>query len=165
MNRPVKDTFERKTFTTSRLAEFATENELTKQIGHPASLMAARGGQGTGRQRARRRGAGRNRAGHHGQRSIPIRSSSPTMARAFPRRPSGSSPTSTPRPRQTPPMSRRPAASRATRCSRSCRWATSSTEGRLGRHRSQRPSASYRIHHRSRAPDAAWSRSGPSRRR
>jgi DNA topoisomerase VI subunit B len=33
-----KDTFERKAFTTSRLAEFATEIELTKQIGHPASL-------------------------------------------------------------------------------------------------------------------------------
>jgi hypothetical protein len=30
-----KDTFERKTFTTSRLAEFSTETELTKQIGHP----------------------------------------------------------------------------------------------------------------------------------
>jgi DNA topoisomerase VI subunit B len=32
------DTFQRKTFSTSRLAEFATENELTKQVGHPASL-------------------------------------------------------------------------------------------------------------------------------
>jgi DNA topoisomerase VI subunit B len=35
---PTKDTFERKTFTTSRLAEFATETELTKQIGHSAAL-------------------------------------------------------------------------------------------------------------------------------
>ena len=33
-----RDTFERKTFTTSRLAEFATENELTKQVGHGAWL-------------------------------------------------------------------------------------------------------------------------------
>ena len=32
------DTFERKTFSTSRLAEFATENELTKQVGHGAEL-------------------------------------------------------------------------------------------------------------------------------
>ena len=29
-----RDTFERKTFTTSRLAEFVTETELTKQVGH-----------------------------------------------------------------------------------------------------------------------------------
>ena len=38
MNERPANRFERKTFTTSRLAEFATENELTKQIGHPASL-------------------------------------------------------------------------------------------------------------------------------
>ena len=38
MNERPANSFERKTFTTSRLAEFATENELTKQIGHPASL-------------------------------------------------------------------------------------------------------------------------------
>ena len=36
--RGMTDTFERKTFSTSRLAEFATENELTKQVGHPVSL-------------------------------------------------------------------------------------------------------------------------------
>jgi DNA topoisomerase VI subunit B len=32
-----KDTFERKTFTTSRLAEFVSESELVKQIGHPVA--------------------------------------------------------------------------------------------------------------------------------
>jgi DNA topoisomerase VI subunit B len=38
MNERPANTFERKTFTTSRLSEFATESELTKQVGHPASL-------------------------------------------------------------------------------------------------------------------------------
>ena len=37
MNRPAKDTFERKTFTISRLAEFVSESELVKQIGHPVA--------------------------------------------------------------------------------------------------------------------------------
>jgi hypothetical protein len=31
-----KDTFERNTFTTSRLAEFVSESELVKQVGHGA---------------------------------------------------------------------------------------------------------------------------------
>ena len=35
---PTKDMFERKTFTVSRLSEFATESELTKQVGHGAAL-------------------------------------------------------------------------------------------------------------------------------
>ena len=78
--------------------------------------MAARRRQGIDRQRARRRRAGRNRAGHHGRGRFRTQSSSPTMARAFPRPPSGSSPISTPRPRRTPPMWRRPVDSRATRC-------------------------------------------------
>ena len=34
--RPAK-TFERKTFTVSRLAEFVSESELVKQIGHPVA--------------------------------------------------------------------------------------------------------------------------------
>jgi len=38
MNERPANTFERKTFTTSRLSEFAIESELTKQVGHPASL-------------------------------------------------------------------------------------------------------------------------------
>jgi hypothetical protein len=37
VDRHAKDTFERKTFTTSRLAEFASESELVKQIGHPVA--------------------------------------------------------------------------------------------------------------------------------
>ena len=31
------DTFERKTFSISRLAEFVSESELVKQIGHPVA--------------------------------------------------------------------------------------------------------------------------------
>ena len=37
VDRHAEDTFERKTFTTSRLAEFVSESELVKQIGHPVA--------------------------------------------------------------------------------------------------------------------------------
>ena len=35
MNERPANTFERKAFTISRLAEFVSESELVKQIGHP----------------------------------------------------------------------------------------------------------------------------------
>jgi DNA topoisomerase VI subunit B len=37
MNERPANTFERKTFTVSRLAEFVSESELVKQIGHPVA--------------------------------------------------------------------------------------------------------------------------------
>ena len=155
MNERPANTFERKTFTTSRLAEFATEFELTKQVGQPAPSYgrssSSRNSSTTRSTPPRRPESRRTSRSRSIPTSIVVADNGPGIPAATVRKlanfdaktSSNAAYVAPTRGQQGNALQSHPADGLRPR-----------RQGGLSRHRSQRPRPSYRLHHRSHPPDA-----------